>query len=90
MLPDDPPADAVRNAFLAAESETVTKLLPLAAFSDDASMRVCARAHGWVQGLRARRARSVAMESFLREYDLSTQEGVLLMCVAEALPLPRD
>jgi hypothetical protein len=25
------------------------------------------------------------MESFLREHDLSTQEGALLMCVAEAL-----
>jgi RHH-type proline utilization regulon transcriptional repressor/proline dehydrogenase/delta 1-pyrroline-5-carboxylate dehydrogenase len=25
------------------------------------------------------------MQSFLREYDLSSQEGVLLMCVAEAL-----
>ena len=85
MLPEHPPADAVRNAFLADETEVVTELLPLAAFSAEASARVSARARGWVEAVRARRASSVRLESLLREYDLSTQEGVLLMCVAEAL-----
>ena len=35
--------------------------------------------------MRARQAGSAGIESFLQQYDLSTQEGVLLMCVAEAL-----
>ncbi|MBL8528379.1 MAG: bifunctional proline dehydrogenase/L-glutamate gamma-semialdehyde dehydrogenase PutA, partial [Burkholderiales bacterium] len=85
MLPERPSADAIRNAFLADESDTVARLLPLAAFSADASTRVLARARCWVEAVRGRRAHIVGMESFLREYDLSTQEGVLLMCVAEAL-----
>jgi RHH-type proline utilization regulon transcriptional repressor/proline dehydrogenase/delta 1-pyrroline-5-carboxylate dehydrogenase len=32
-----------------------------------------------------RPASNRAVESFMREYDLSSEEGVLLMCVAEAL-----
>ena len=85
MLPEHPPADAIRKAFLADEAETVAHLLLLAALSDEASARVSARARGWVDAVRARYASSAGMESFLHQYDLSTQEGVLLMCVAEAL-----
>src|SRR5438046_3508539 len=43
------------------------------------------RARGFVEAVRARRQTHLGMQSFLREYDLSSQEGVLLMCVAEAL-----
>ena len=85
MLPEHPPADAIRDAFLADESEVVARLLPLAAFSAEASARVSARARRWVEAVRKRYASSAGMESFLHQYDLSTQEGVLLMCVAEAL-----
>jgi len=35
--------------------------------------------------VRAKKAQQSAVESFMREYDLSSDEGVLLMCVAEAL-----
>src|SRR5213078_1033449 len=35
--------------------------------------------------VRSRQKANAGMQSFLREYDLSSQEGVLLMCVAEAL-----
>jgi RHH-type proline utilization regulon transcriptional repressor/proline dehydrogenase/delta 1-pyrroline-5-carboxylate dehydrogenase len=85
MLPERPAADAIRAAFLADEAETVATLLPLAALSAEASARVSARARSWVEAVRARHANSAGMESFLHQYDLSTQEGVLLMCVAEAL-----
>src|SRR5439155_984094 len=46
---------------------------------------IAAQARRWVEGVRADQKASVGMESFLHQYDLSTQEGVLLMCVAEAL-----
>ncbi len=85
MLPEVPPADAIRTSFLADETETVAQLLPLAALSDDASARVSARARAWVEAVRVRHAANIGVESFLEEYDLSTQEGVLLMCIAEAL-----
>src|SRR5262249_40867213 len=85
MLPERPAADAIRKAFLADEADAITRLLPVASLSAKASARVWARARGWVEAVRVRPARSAGMESFLHQYDLSTQEGVLLMCVAEAL-----
>ncbi|MFO1205664.1 MAG: bifunctional proline dehydrogenase/L-glutamate gamma-semialdehyde dehydrogenase PutA [Burkholderiales bacterium] len=85
MFPEFPPSDALRASFLADETQTITQLLPLAALSEQASARVSARARAWVEAVRTRHARDVGIESFLQEYDLSTQEGVLLMCIAEAL-----
>jgi hypothetical protein len=38
-----------------------------------------------VDAVRTRQSNTVGVESFLQQYDLATHEGVLLMCVAEAL-----
>ena len=46
---------------------------------------VLARATELVARVRAKASGQSAVESFMREYDLSSEEGVLLMCVAEAL-----
>ena len=51
----------------------------------EAAARVQARARALVENVRARQKAGAGMQSFLQEYDLSSQEGVLLMCVAEAL-----
>src|SRR6187455_1183994 len=51
----------------------------------EAAARVQARASALVESVRRRQKANAGMQSFLREYDLSSQEGVLLMCVAEAL-----
>src|SRR5438876_8580947 len=85
LLPERPAGDSIRAEFLADETDSVTRLLEAAALSEEASTRVSARARRWVEAVRARHASSASMESFLHQYDLSTQEGVLLMCVAEAL-----
>jgi RHH-type proline utilization regulon transcriptional repressor/proline dehydrogenase/delta 1-pyrroline-5-carboxylate dehydrogenase len=85
LLPERPDAAAIRADFLADEARMVARLLPLARFDPAASARISARARGWVEAVRARQAGSAGIESFLQQYDLSTQEGVLLMCVAEAL-----
>jgi RHH-type proline utilization regulon transcriptional repressor/proline dehydrogenase/delta 1-pyrroline-5-carboxylate dehydrogenase len=85
MLPERPSADLIRETFLADEAWLIARLLSSAGLSEQASARVSARARNWVEAVRARYAASAGMESFLHQYDLSTQEGVLLMCVAEAL-----
>ena len=85
LLPARPAGEAIRAAFLADESDCVQALLPAAALSGEAVTRVEARARGWVEAVRAHQARNAGMQSFLQQYDLSSQEGVLLMCVAEAL-----
>ncbi len=46
---------------------------------------VQARASELVARVRAKASQASALESFMRQYDLSSEEGVLLMCVAEAL-----
>ncbi len=85
LLPERPDAAAIRADFLADETPLVARLLPLASSDAAASARITARARAWVEAVRARQAGSAGIESFLQQYDLSTQEGVLLMCVAEAL-----
>ena len=57
----------------------------MAKLSDDANANVQTTARSLVESVRSRQKQNVGMQSFLTQYDLSTQEGVLLMCVAEAL-----
>ena len=80
-----PSFQAFRAAFLADENETLAKLLPVARMTGEAKERVMSEARRLVESVRKRRQNEGGMQSFLQEYDLSSQEGVLLMCVAEAL-----
>src|SRR4029077_15923257 len=52
---------------------------------DDAGHAIGAKARAWVEAVRSEQQKQGGIESFLQQYDLSTPEGVLLMCVAEAL-----
>jgi thioredoxin len=60
------------------------QLLAEARLDPQAATRVQARARELVEKVRSKQKAHAGMQSFLREYDLSSQEGVLLMCVAEA------
>ena len=82
MLPTFLP---LRDAFLADESRVLAALLPIATLSADKNALVDAAARRLVASVRGRQREHAGMQSFLTQYDLSTQEGVLLMCVAEAL-----
>ncbi|HET9046856.1 MAG TPA: bifunctional proline dehydrogenase/L-glutamate gamma-semialdehyde dehydrogenase PutA [Casimicrobiaceae bacterium] len=84
-LPEAPDGAAIRAAFLADERSTVARLADHAAVDAAIGDAVGSQARQWVEGVRATQKVSVGVESFLHQYDLSTQEGVLLMCVAEAL-----
>jgi len=84
-LPADPDGAAVRAAFLADERAIVVPLAEEAAVDAPRSASISQRARTWVEAVRERRQTIAGVESFLHQYDLSTEEGVLLMCVAEAL-----
>jgi len=84
-LPAAPDSAAIRGAFLADERLTVSRLAEHAAVDATTGAAIAAQARQWVEGVRAEQRASAGVESFLHQYDLSTQEGVLLMCVAEAL-----
>jgi RHH-type proline utilization regulon transcriptional repressor/proline dehydrogenase/delta 1-pyrroline-5-carboxylate dehydrogenase len=67
------------------EAEAVADLLRIGEMDVELKTRIHDTAADLVKRVRARKAEQSAVESFMREYDLSSEEGVLLMCVAEAL-----
>ena len=85
LLPTRPDGATIRAAFLADERESVAALADEATLDSVRTRSIAARARTWVEAVRERRQTIAGVESFLHQYDLSTEEGVLLMCVAEAL-----
>jgi RHH-type proline utilization regulon transcriptional repressor/proline dehydrogenase/delta 1-pyrroline-5-carboxylate dehydrogenase len=75
----------MRQALAADEAACDRVLIEAARFGDEARVRVEATAARLVQGVRAGRARLGDLDTFLSEYGLSTREGVVLLCLAEAL-----
>jgi RHH-type proline utilization regulon transcriptional repressor/proline dehydrogenase/delta 1-pyrroline-5-carboxylate dehydrogenase len=67
------------------EGEHIEELLRTAPLPEAAGRKAQAEAIGLVERTRLRAADPAMVEAFMREYDLSSEEGVLLMCVAEAL-----
>ena len=80
-----PPFFPLRTAFLDDETRTLEALISIAKLAPDANARTSATARALVESVRTRQQKHSGMQSFLTQYDLSSQEGVLLMCVAEAL-----
>ncbi len=84
-----PAVDATRARMTAAycrdETLAMDELLAIAALPPTERDLVLARAADLVARVRAKAGQQSAVESFMRQYDLSSEEGVLLMCVAEAL-----
>ena len=76
--------DTIRAAYLTDETALVRRLVEETALDDVARQRIAAKAAALVSKVRAT-GRIGVMESFLAEYDLSTDEGVALMCLAEAM-----
>ncbi|HSY96043.1 MAG TPA: bifunctional proline dehydrogenase/L-glutamate gamma-semialdehyde dehydrogenase PutA [Steroidobacteraceae bacterium] len=67
------------------EDRAVTGLLHALELTGGARHRAVATAVGLVEGARARRDERPFLDAFLQEFGLSNQEGIALMCIAEAL-----
>ena len=85
-----PPArDALRQAIsantLADETALVNRLLSLAALPEEHASLVVRQAAAWVERVRSLKSEQSPLDAFMQQYDLSSEEGVLLMCLAEAL-----
>jgi len=83
--PPDPLRAAITRHWLADEAERVRALLADARLAPADAAAVAATAADLVHRVRARARDQGVVESFMRQYDLGSEEGVLLMCVAEAL-----
>jgi RHH-type transcriptional regulator, proline utilization regulon repressor / proline dehydrogenase / delta 1-pyrroline-5-carboxylate dehydrogenase len=75
---------AITSAYRAPEPDCVPPLLKLATANIDEANRIRTLARSLVATLRAK-TRSSGVEGLIHEYSLSSQEGVALMCLAEAL-----
>src|ERR1700691_606330 len=67
------------------EDQSVTRLLHALELTGGARHRAVATAVALVEGSRARRDERPFLDAFLQEFGLSNQEGIALMCIAEAL-----
>ena len=86
-LPAPPtgPRAAITAGWVRDEADHVRHLLDQARLPDADRVPAQATAADLVRRVRARAHDQGAIEAFMRQYDLGSEEGVLLMCVAEAL-----
>ena len=85
FAPADAQLQALRDAYLADETACVAALIGDAQPPRDMKLRIAARARKLVEGARASPQLQGGLDAFLHEYALSSHEGVVLMCLAEAL-----
>lgn len=83
--PTLPPCDEIAAAHLTDETRLVGGLIERAVFTEDERRRADVLARELVAAVRANTATASGLEAFTQEYGLSSDEGVLLMCVAESL-----
>jgi RHH-type transcriptional regulator, proline utilization regulon repressor / proline dehydrogenase / delta 1-pyrroline-5-carboxylate dehydrogenase len=76
---------AINELYLADETGCVNTLLAQAKLDAQARQRIQTQAMQLVEAVRHKRTTKGGVEEFLRQYDLSSQEGMVLMCLAEAL-----
>ncbi|MDF1749468.1 MAG: bifunctional proline dehydrogenase/L-glutamate gamma-semialdehyde dehydrogenase PutA, partial [Alphaproteobacteria bacterium] len=76
---------AVREAYRMDEEACLTERLGQAKLEAAARDRIEERARQLVVEVRKDRVKSSGIDAFMHEYELSSREGVVLMCMAEAL-----
>jgi RHH-type proline utilization regulon transcriptional repressor/proline dehydrogenase/delta 1-pyrroline-5-carboxylate dehydrogenase len=81
----DPARAALNAQYRADEAASVLALLDRAELPRESWQRVEDRARQLVEAVRAARQREGGIDAFLQEYRLDTAEGVVLLCLAEAL-----
>jgi RHH-type proline utilization regulon transcriptional repressor/proline dehydrogenase/delta 1-pyrroline-5-carboxylate dehydrogenase len=80
-----PPRDEISAQYLMDELRLVGALIERAFFAEDERRRIADVARRLVLNARADKAKHSGVDAFMHEYGLATEEGVILMCLAEAL-----
>jgi len=75
----------INDLYLADEVPLVRDLAELAEPGKEQRTGILATASSLVEAVRRNKSRDSGIDAFLQQYDLSSAEGVLLMCIAEAL-----
>lgn len=77
--------EAITKAYRMDENTCLNRLLSEAIIPEPTQLQVTETASKLVVGTRTRRKKIGGIDAFLQEYDLSSDEGIALMCLAEAL-----
>jgi RHH-type proline utilization regulon transcriptional repressor/proline dehydrogenase/delta 1-pyrroline-5-carboxylate dehydrogenase len=91
MILDQAPAEPgplrqrLRALYRADETKVVEALLNAAELPAEMQDRIAARARRLVEAVRQNRVGGGGIDAFMHAYELSSKEGVVLMCLAEAL-----
>lgn len=83
-IPSELPVSVSRR-YLADEQALVRQLADVANLDDALNERIRKQAEAFVRTVRNQEEPDSGIDAFLQQYDLSSEEGVLLMCIAEAL-----
>ncbi len=83
--PSSPLRQAITSAYRMDETQSLMALLEQASLPLDATQRIKEMATKLVSKTRTQRKKLGGLDAFLHEYDLSSDEGIALMCLAEAL-----
>jgi RHH-type proline utilization regulon transcriptional repressor/proline dehydrogenase/delta 1-pyrroline-5-carboxylate dehydrogenase len=81
----DPLRSKLRDHLRKDEAAVVRALLDAAAVPHDSQDRIAEQARRLVAAVRRERVGLGGLDAFLHEFELSSKEGVVLMCLAEAL-----
>src|SRR6266545_3088576 len=84
-IPSLPSREAISEALLAEEGPLVGTLIKQARASQEERLQIELLASDLVKAAREGRHEQGGLDSLLHEYGLSSEEGVLLLCLAEAL-----
>jgi RHH-type proline utilization regulon transcriptional repressor/proline dehydrogenase/delta 1-pyrroline-5-carboxylate dehydrogenase len=80
-----PDRDEISAYTLAEERRVVGGLIERAVYTEDERRRIADIARNLVLQTRAKRGEHGGIDAFMHEYGLSSEEGVILMCLAESL-----
>jgi RHH-type proline utilization regulon transcriptional repressor/proline dehydrogenase/delta 1-pyrroline-5-carboxylate dehydrogenase len=82
---DQPLRVAIRDLYLADEQTVVDRLLDAVVQTPEQESEINRIATGLVKDLRSEERQTSLIDSFLQQFTLSSEEGIVLMCLAEAL-----
>ena len=77
--------EEIGESYLADESTCVQELLESITIDPLDLQKIELSARGLVESVRSNKSSCGTVEAFIREYSLSSEEGIILMCLAEAL-----
>ena len=81
----EPSRDEIAAHHLIDETRLVGGLIERAVYTEEERRRTADIARRLVHAARSEQENHAGVDAFMREYGLSSEEGVILMCLAEAL-----